>query len=143
VLHEAAIGWTRNELEDSPKSAWRDVVSWLCWRSSPTVDPAFVGCETVWEHEGWMRQAKQGNLGGRLWTIGARACDVEPLLRSFLARYAVTLERVVLEDGNLNCVVQGPLSALESLSVGVVIEKLREWLPPTRKIRVTELQCAP
>lgn len=83
-----------------------------------------------------MRLPEYEWLGGELWKSGGRTGDLEPLLRTFLAQYSITLERVVIEDGSLHCVVRGPLSPLDGVSVGVVLENLRAWLPQPFRIEV-------
>lgn len=85
-----------------------------------------------------MQTDEEECLGGMLWVSGGRTGDVEPLLRSFLAKYAITLDRVVVWDGSVDCVVHGPLSTLDGHSIGVVLEHLREWLPQPDKIRLVE-----
>jgi hypothetical protein len=86
-----------------------------------------------------MLGGRNDDLTSRLWKTGSQPVELEKVIRTCLGKFSIPVERVDHAHGILDCVVLGPLSPLDKVSIGVVRETLREWLPSWVDFRITTL----
>lgn len=86
-----------------------------------------------------MTSANCKGLADRLWTNGGQRTDPEKLIRSILGKFEIPVARVEQTSGEVDCIVPGPLSPLQELSIAVLRETLRTRLPFWVEFRITVL----